>query len=74
MVRIPGFLKEKLYSAPESSYGVVRVTIVLKNGQRIPGVEISWDDEVLKCAGRSDVPFTEDDIADVEIPQRAHEA
>lgn len=69
MIKLPESLREKLSGAPESSYGVVRVTVVLKTGERIPGVDISWDDEVLRCLGKNDIPFTEDDIADIEIPK-----
>lgn len=69
MVEIPKFLQDKAASAPEISYGAARVTVVLKNGQRIPDVIVAWGHEIVKCAGKNDIPFTEDEIADIEIPK-----
>ena len=69
MVKIPDFLKDKLINAPESSYGVVTVTVILKSGKKIEGVEVSWDDEIIRCKGRTDVPFSSNDIADIQIQQ-----
>lgn len=69
MVELPEFLRDKAVSAPEISYGAARVTVILKNGQRIPDVIVAWGHEIVKCAGKSEIPFTEDDIADIEIPE-----
>ena len=69
MVEIPKFLRDKTASAPEISYGAARVTVILKNGQRIPDVIVAWGHQIVKCAGRTEIPFGEDDIADIEIPK-----
>jgi len=66
-VEIPQFLRDKAASALEINYGAARVTVILKNGQRIPNVIVAWGHEIVKCAGKSEIPFTEDDIADIEI-------
>lgn len=71
MVEISKLLQGKAVSAPEISYGAVRVTVILKNGQRIPDVIVAWGHEIVKCAGKSEIPFTEDQIANIEIPERA---
>jgi len=67
VVRIPDIFKERLYDAPESHYGVVNVTIILKDGREFRNVEVSWDDEILKCGGSIHIPFTADEIVDVRI-------
>ena len=61
MVEIPKFLQDKATSAPETSYGAARVIVILKNGQRIPDVVVAWGREIVKCAGKDEIPFTEND-------------
>lgn len=65
MVRVPEFLRDKVARAPESSYGVVKVTVILKDGRKFTDVEISWDYQILKCRGLSEIPFKEEDVADI---------
>lgn len=66
MFEIPEFLQDKAASAPEVSYGASRVTVVLKNGQRIHDVILAWGREIVKCGGKDEIPFTQDDILDIE--------
>ena len=70
MVEIPKFLQDKVANAPEFSYGAARVTVILKNGQRIPDVIVAWGREIVKCAGKDEIPFTQNDISDIAIPDR----
>ena len=67
MVEIPAFLQDKAASAPEISYGAARITVVLKNGQRIPNVIVAWGREIVKCGGKDKIPFTQNEILDIEI-------
>ena len=69
MIRLPDFLEDKVFNAPESSYGVVTVTVVLKDGQRVKDVEISGNCEILKCGGKGEIPFAVDDIVDIEVSE-----
>ena len=42
-VYLPEFLGDKIAEAPESSYGVAKVTVVLKDGRRFSDVEVGGD-------------------------------
>ena len=66
MVELPKSLQDKAASARETSYGAARVTVILKNGQRIPDVIVAWGREIVKCGGRDEIPFTSNDILDIE--------
>lgn len=70
MIKIPDTFKDRLRDAPESSYGVVTVTVILKNGQRFENVKVSWDDEILKIGQDSTIPFSTEDIADIVVEKR----
>ena len=62
-------LAEKVYGFGETSYGATRVTLVLKNGSRIPGVSIAGSRDVIKAHSAegelSLAKITALDIADV---------
>ena len=47
---LPDELGDKAASFPESSYGATLVTLVLKNGSRIPHVHVAGRD-VIKATG-----------------------
>jgi hypothetical protein len=51
---LPRNLVDKVASFPESSYGVNLVTLVLKNGRRIPHVHIAWGSQVIKATQSDD--------------------
>ena len=65
-VYLPEFLSDKVAEAPESSYGVAKVAVVLKDGRRFTDVEVSWDLKVLRCRGSTAIPFSGQDVIDVE--------
>lgn len=48
---LPGNLPEKVVSFGESSYGVTIVTLVLKDGRRVPHVHVAWGRNVIKATG-----------------------
>jgi hypothetical protein len=48
---LPGSLSEKVVSFGESSYGVTIVTLVLKDGTRVPHVHVAWGRNVIKASG-----------------------
>ena len=63
-------LSEKAASFPESSYGAVGATLVLKNGTHVPDVVLAWGSEIVRVENRSveceaDLGFKISDIADV---------
>jgi hypothetical protein len=62
-------LAEKVATFGETSYGATRVTLVLKNGGRIPGVSIAGSREVIKARNPRDesvlATLTASDIEDV---------
>jgi hypothetical protein len=47
-------LADKVFTFGETSYGATRVTLVLKNGRRIPGVSIAGSREVVKARNARD--------------------
>lgn len=51
---LPAHLADKVATFPESSYGATLVTLVLKNGTRIPHVHVAWGLHVIKAAGSED--------------------
>lgn len=65
-VYLPKRLSDKVAEAPEVSYGVAKVTVTLKDGRRFADVEVSWDLKVLRCKGSTEIPFSEQDVADIE--------
>jgi hypothetical protein len=62
-------LADNVCTFGETSYGATRVTLVLKNGRRIPGVSIAGSCEVIKARSARDesvlAKLTAPDIEDV---------
>jgi hypothetical protein len=68
MVRIPSAtFREQLAQASRLSYGAVRATVILASGRRVPDVILAWGRDVVRCGGTTEIPFTEEEIADVEL-------
>ena len=65
-VYLPEFLGDKIAEAPESSYGVAKVTVVLKDGRRFSDVEVGGDLKVWRCQGKTEIPFSGEDVIDIE--------
>jgi hypothetical protein len=65
---LPAHLADKVATFGESSYGATSVTLVLKNGSRIPHVHVAWGLQVIKATGsEEDALLTKldpDEIAD----------
>lgn len=59
-------LREKLKSWPETIEGGHLLTVILKNGRRIPHVFVTACEEVLGIYDYSELPFEGPDIADIE--------
>ncbi|HTS04334.1 MAG TPA: hypothetical protein VMP68_02045 [Candidatus Eisenbacteria bacterium] len=51
---LPGNLADKVAAFPEASYGVSLVTLILKNGKRIPHVHVAWGSQVIKATQPDD--------------------
>ena len=56
---------DKAACLPETHYGVSIGTIILKDGQRIEAVEVTWGGEIIRYKGKTEIPFSEDQIADI---------
>ena len=54
-----------LSEMPETGMGYQVVTITLKDGRMFKQVVIA--EGLIKIRGRADIPFTEDDIADITV-------
>jgi hypothetical protein len=65
-VYIPKHLSDKVAEAPEVSYGVAKVDVILKDGRRFSDVEVSWDLKVVRCKGSTKIPFSGQDVVDIE--------
>jgi hypothetical protein len=50
----------------ETGMGYVVVSVVLKDGRRFDRVCVAWD-TIAAIAGLTDVPFSDDDIADLIV-------
>ena len=48
---LPSGLSGKVTSFGESSHGVTIVTLVLKDGKRVPHVHVAWGRNVIKATG-----------------------
>jgi hypothetical protein len=65
---LPDHLGEKVASFPESSYGATIVTLVLKNGSRIPHVHVAGRDVIKATESQEEsrlVTIRPSEIADV---------
>ena len=63
-MRLPEHIKEHVLAMPEYRNGAHRVTLILVDGRRIPGVVIAWGDEVV--AGQGDERFEPAEVVGVE--------
>ncbi len=59
-------LQEQVAAFPETHAGVNAVDVTLRDGRVFPDVEVAWAAEVIRVAGFADIPFTADDISDVQ--------
>jgi hypothetical protein len=67
-VYLPKSLADKVAEAPEVSYGVAKVIVILKDGRRFADVEVAWDLRVLRCEGGIEIPFSGSDVLEIEKP------
>ena len=66
-VELPEVLQDKVLNAPESSYGIVTVTVFLKDGRRFRDVKIAWGHQIIRCQGETAIPFSADEIKNIEV-------
>jgi glutamate-1-semialdehyde 2,1-aminomutase len=68
---LPASLSEKVVSFGESSYGVTIVTLVLKDGTRLPHVHVAGGRNVIKASGAEEesrlLKLDPEEIADVQM-------
>lgn len=65
-VLLPERLQERVQTFPETHMGVHTVTATLHDGRVFSGVEIAWAEEIVSVAGLAEIPFSADEIADVD--------
>ena len=65
-VVLPETFQERVRDFPETHGGVHTITVTLQDGSVISGVEVAWATEVIRVRGHATVPFTADEIADVD--------
>jgi hypothetical protein len=58
---LPEAIQTKVKRFPNSSYGIKKATLILRDGQQYPGVHIAWSREIVHIEGHEIIPF---DIAD----------
>ncbi len=63
---LPEHLQDKAATFPETHGGVQTVTVTLRDGFCISGVELAWASEVTRVRGHSVVPFDVADVVDVD--------
>jgi hypothetical protein len=64
--QLPEHLQDKAATFPETHGGVQTVTVTLRDGTAISGVELAWASEVIRVRGHSVVPFDVADVVDVD--------
>jgi len=69
-IELPEHFLEKTEVMPESSYGVNKVTLVLKDGRRIQHVFLAWGHTIVKIEGKmierdEKLSFKTEDITDI---------
>ncbi len=65
-IQVPEFIREKIYWFPEYSYGANRVTLIMKDGQRINDVFVAWGRYIVKIGQSTNITIDPNDIVDVE--------
>ena len=69
---LPRNLAEKAAAFVESSYGVTLVTLVLRNGTRIPHVHVAWGRNVIKASSHEDdALLSELELSELELSEIA---
>jgi len=51
---------------PETHAGVSTITVTLRDRRVFTEVEVAWATEVIRVRGHATIPFTADEIADVD--------
>lgn len=51
---------------PETHAGVSTITVTLRDRRVFTEVEVAWATEVIRVLGHATIPFTADEIADVD--------
>lgn len=60
--RLPETVAETILGFPESGMGTHRVTLVLRDGTTVPGVDIAWGDQLVR--GPATPTFAAEDVVD----------
>lgn len=66
MKKIPSKLRNRILDMPEYSYGVVKITVVLRDGTRISPVYVADGKEIVKVGDGDRISFDPKDIMAVE--------
>lgn len=65
-VVLPESFQDRVRGFPETHAGVNTVTVTLTDGRVFSGVEVAWATEVIRVRGHTTIPFTAEEIADVD--------
>jgi hypothetical protein len=65
---LPDRLRDRVETFPETHMGVHTITATLHDGRVFSGVEVAWGEEIIRVAGNAEIPFTADQIAEVDDP------
>ena len=68
MVKLPEKFKSQVLAYPESSFGVVSLTIRTDDGRTYYNVTIAWGEEIVKVEGYDVIPFDPGRIVWVSCP------
>ena len=58
-------IREKVASFPEHRMGAHKVAVLLADGRVFEDVIVAWEQEVISAGGKTEIPFTTDEIVDV---------
>lgn len=65
-VVLPDRFQERVLTFPETHMGVQTITATLHDGRVFSGVEVAWGEEIIRVAGHAEIPFTAEQIAEVD--------
>ena len=66
LVILPEPIQKKIREFPSFRYGGKRVTVILDDGDRYPGVRVAWNKEVMCVDGYDTIPFDAERIVDAQ--------
>jgi len=63
---LPGPIRDRVADFPETRVGVNTVTVTLRDGRVVGGVDVAWGSQVVRVRGQDSNPFEAEDVVEVD--------